>query len=112
MPSSSSSSSSLTPTLIALLILSTFVAIAVGLYFSPYKDDIRNFVLEKYFKAEAKAEEKALEKAGATKAEGFLKDRLKKNPVMGSEELEGVQAGLGEEAKSEGLGGKIGKAFD
>ena len=37
---------------------------------------------------------------------------MKKNPVMGSEELEGVQAGLGEEAKSEGLGGKIGKAFD
>ncbi len=35
-------------------------------------DDLIKFVMEKYLKAEATAEEKALEKAGETKAEGFL----------------------------------------
>ena len=39
---------------------------------SGYKDDVYRFIAEKYFKAEAKAEEKALEKAGSEKAEGFL----------------------------------------
>ena len=39
-------------------------------------DDVVKYVMEKYFKAEAKAEEKALEKAGATKAEGFLYDQF------------------------------------
>jgi len=35
----------------------------------------------------------------------MLKDQLKKNPVMGEDELEQVQEGLGKEATKEGLGG-------
>lgn len=55
-----------------LLLLTALAAIAGGIYLSGAGDDVTKWVMEKYFKAEAKAEEKALEKAGATKAEGFL----------------------------------------
>jgi hypothetical protein len=44
-----------------------------GLYFSGQADDLFAYFAKKYYKAEAKAEEKALEKAGTDKAEGFLK---------------------------------------
>ena len=69
---SNSSSSGMSGALIALIIFTTLTMIAGGIYMSGYADDVRNFLMEKFFKAEAKAEEKALEKAGATKAEGFL----------------------------------------
>jgi hypothetical protein len=36
-------------------------------------------------------------------------DQLKKNPVMGEDELEQVSGGLGKEAASEGLAGVSGK---
>ena len=68
----SSSSSGISGTLIILLVLTTLAAIAGGIYLSGAGDDVTKFIMEKYFKAEATAEEKALEKAGATKAEGFL----------------------------------------
>lgn len=35
-------------------------------------DDVVKFVMEKYFKAEAEAEEKVLEKSGEGMAEGFV----------------------------------------
>jgi hypothetical protein len=38
------------------------------------------YLAKKYFRAEAKAEEKALEKAGTEQAEGFLKGRSKTSP--------------------------------
>lgn len=60
---------------------------------------------KKFYKAEAKAEVKALEKAEGDQAEGFLKDQLKKNPIMGQTELNEVQSGLGNEAVQQGLGG-------
>ncbi len=122
--------------LIALIVLATIGAIAGGVYMFGQADDLIKFVMEKYFKAEATAEEKALEKAGATKAEGFLsvdgrlqpkfegyaadpqyrKDRLKQNPVVSNAELNQVSGGLGDEAAREygkrGLGKGIGQAFD
>ena len=58
--------------LIALIVLTTIGAVVVGVYMSPVGEDVTKWVMEKFFKAEAKAEEKALEKAGETKAEGFL----------------------------------------
>jgi len=73
MASDSSSSSSGMPSwLIALIVISTLAAVIIGVYMSPVKDDVEKFVMEKFFKAEAKAEEKALEQAGETQAEGFL----------------------------------------
>jgi hypothetical protein len=44
-----------------------------GLYFSGQADDLFAYFAKKYYKAEAKAEEKVLEKAGTDKAEGLLK---------------------------------------
>jgi hypothetical protein len=61
----------------ALTVVATIVtvlAIAVaGLYFSGQADDLFVYFAKKFYKAEAKAEEKALEKEGTDKAEGFLK---------------------------------------
>ena len=66
---SNSSSSGMSSAMTALILFTALVAIAGGIYMSGYADDVRNFLMEKFFKAEAKAEEKALEKAGATKEE-------------------------------------------
>ena len=55
-------------------IVITVLAIAVaGLYVSGQADDLFVYFAKKYYKAEAKAEEKVLEKAGMDKAEGLLK---------------------------------------
>jgi hypothetical protein len=57
---------------VALIV--TILALAVaGLYFSGQADDLFTYFAKKYYKAEAKAEGKALEKAGTDKVEGFLK---------------------------------------
>lgn len=72
MASDSSSSGGMSGLLIAFIVLATIGAIAGGVYMSGQADDVIKFVMEKYFKAEAKAEEKVLEKAGETQAEGFL----------------------------------------
>lgn len=90
-------------------ILATLI-VAGYFYFTGQADDVIQWIAEKYFKAEAKAEEKALEKAGETKAEGFLKERLKKNPVVSNEQLNEISGGLGDEAAKE-FGDGIGKAF-
>ena len=58
--------------LIALIVLTTIGATIVGVYMSPVGEDVTKWVMENFFKAEAKAEEKALEKASETQAEGFL----------------------------------------
>jgi len=76
-----------------------------ALYFSGYADDLFEHYLKRFYKAKAKAEVTALEKVGEGRAEGFLKDQLKKNPVMGEDELEQVSSGLGKEASMQGLGG-------
>jgi len=84
----------------------TILAVAVaGVYFSGYADDLFVDLAKKYYKAEAKAEAKAFEKAEGDQAKSFFKDQLKKNPVMGEGELEQVAPGLGSEAVQEGLGG-------
>ena len=72
MASDSSNSGGMSAWLIALIVLTTIGAVAIGVYMSPVGEDVTKWVMEKIFKAEAKAEEKALEKAGETKAEGFL----------------------------------------
>ena len=69
---SDSSSSGMPGWLIALTVLATIGAAIVGVYMSPVGEDVTKWVMEKFFKAEAKAEEKALEKASETQAEGFL----------------------------------------
>ncbi|CAF9928031.1 hypothetical protein IMSHALPRED_007360 [Imshaugia aleurites] len=108
------------PLLIISILLTVLAAVAGGVYMSGAADDVIKFVMEKYFKAEAKGEEKLLEKSGEGAAEGFLKDRLKKNPVVSNDELNQISSGLGDEAAKEfgknfgkgGLGSNIGKAFD
>jgi hypothetical protein len=62
--------SSLTIVAVIITVLATAIA---GLYFSGQADDLFVYLAKKYYKAEAKAEEKALEKAGTEKAETFLK---------------------------------------
>ena len=54
------------------MVSTTFLAIAAGIYFSGASDDVVQWMAERFFKAKAKAEEKALEHAGAEKAQGFL----------------------------------------
>lgn len=56
----------------ATILLTVLAAIAGAIYLSGTTDDVIKFVMEKYFKAEARTEEKMLEKAGETRAEGFL----------------------------------------
>jgi hypothetical protein len=59
-------------TIVAIIVTVLAMAVA-GLYFSGQADDLFVYFTKKFYKAEAKAEEKALEKAGTDKAEGFLK---------------------------------------
>jgi hypothetical protein len=61
-------------TVVAVIITVLAMAI-VGLYFSGQADDLFVYLAKKYYKAEAKAEEKALGKAGTDKAEAFLKGK-------------------------------------
>jgi len=72
---------------------------------------VYEWVAEKYFKAEAKAEMIALEKSGSKEAEGFLKEKLKGNPMadVGEGELDDIakgNSGLGKLAG--GAGSKLG----
>ena len=57
---------------VATSFLALLLALLAGVYFSPYKDDVTNYMAERFFKAKAKAEEKALEHTGEAKAEVFL----------------------------------------
>ncbi|MCJ1311853.1 hypothetical protein MMC25_005526 [Agyrium rufum] len=106
------SSYSFSYTTLTILIVISFLAGVGGLLFvtGAYKDVVE-YVGERYFKAKAKAEEKALEHAGETEAEGFLKDQLKKNPVVSNDELNAVSGGLGDEAAKEFGGESLGKVF-
>ncbi|KAL8711398.1 MAG: hypothetical protein Q9225_007134 [Loekoesia sp. 1 TL-2023] len=88
------------------IIVAVLSAIGAAVYMTDAGNDMVQWMAERFFKAKAKAEEKALEHAGAEKAQDFLKDQLKKNPVMSNEELDQIYGGLGEEAKEcEGKGG-------
>ena len=58
--------------LFVVIIATTFFALLTGLYVSGAANDLFDYVAVKFFKAKAKAEEKALEQAGEGKAEGFL----------------------------------------
>ena len=55
-----------------LSLLTALLGLAVGIYFSPYKDDIAKFMAERFFKAKAEAEKTALKAAGTEKAQSFL----------------------------------------
>jgi len=100
-----------TPTYMIVLIVFTFLAVALGgIYMSGVADDFIEDMAKKFFKAKAKAEEKALEHAGSEQAQGFLKDQLKKNPVVPAGELNEISSGLGDESVKEfGKGGGLGK---
>ena len=69
---SDSSSSGMPGGLIALIVLTTIGAAVIGVYMSPVGEDATKWVMERIFKAEARAEEKALQKTGETQAERFL----------------------------------------
>lgn len=64
-------------------------------------DDAIEYFTVKFFAAKAKAEEKALEHAGSEQAQGFLKEQLKRNPVVGKGELNEISSGLGDESVKE-----------
>ena len=70
--SSSTTSDGMSPLLIATIVLTLLAAIAGAVYMSGAADDMVHYAMEKYFKAEAKASEKVLEKSGEKYAEGFL----------------------------------------
>ncbi|KAL8825193.1 MAG: hypothetical protein Q9170_007892 [Blastenia crenularia] len=99
--------------LLLTLLLTLLSAILAVIYLTEAGNDMAQWAAERFFKAKAKAEEKALEHAGAEKAQDFLKDQLKKNPAVSNEELEQISGGLGEEAKEfegkGGLGAMLGK---
>ena len=60
-------------TTLTLASLAILLLVAAGLYFfTDTGKEVSEWVAEKYFKAEAHAAEKALEKTGSEKAEGFL----------------------------------------
>jgi len=90
----------------SLAVVVTVIAIVLaGIWFGGYADDVGEWWAKRYYKAKAAAEVKVLENAGSDQLQGALKDSLKKNPVMGEDELEQVSGGLGKEAAQEGLGG-------
>lgn len=70
--SSSSPHGSLDPYLIAAITATTVAALGVGVYISGAGDDVAQWIVERFFKAKARAEEKALEHVGAEKVQGFL----------------------------------------
>jgi len=86
-------------------IITTLAIIAAGVYFSGYGDDAAKWWAKRYYKAKAIAEVKVLENTSMGSVHGLVTDSLKKNPVMGEDELEQVSGGLGKEAAQQGLGG-------
>ncbi|KIX00685.1 uncharacterized protein Z518_09750 [Rhinocladiella mackenziei CBS 650.93] len=96
--------------LTSVAVVLTVIAVLVGtIWFAGYTDDLAEWWAKRYYKAKALAEAKGLQNAGSEKVERVMKDSLKKNPVMGEDELEQVSGGLGKEAVSEGPGGVDGK---
>ncbi|OCT52880.1 hypothetical protein CLCR_10719 [Cladophialophora carrionii] len=86
-------------------IVTAVAIVAASVYFSGYADDVAAWWAKRYYKAKAIAEVKVLENVGAEKVQGAVKDSLKKNPIMGEDELEQVSGGLGKEAVQQGIGG-------
>ncbi|KAH0845927.1 hypothetical protein FOPE_12583 [Fonsecaea pedrosoi] len=100
------------PTVLLLSVTGIFTFLAVvaaTVYFAGYSDDVAEWWAKRYYKAKAVAEVKLMENVGEDKVQGLVKDSLKKNPVMGKDELDQVSGGLGQEAVNEGLGGVSGK---
>ena len=60
------------PWLIGVIMFTTIMSIGAGIFFSGAGDDMAQWMFEKFFKAKAKAEEKALEHVGEEKAQSFL----------------------------------------
>lgn len=93
--------------LLIATIITLLAAIGAAICFTDADNEMVQWAAERFFKAKAKAEKKALQNAGSEKAQGFLKDQLKKNPVVSNDELNDIQGGLGDEA-AEQFGGKAG----
>ena len=62
----------MTPYIVVLAVITALAAVAGGIYLSGYGDDVATYIMERVFKAKAKAEEKALEHVGLEKAQAFL----------------------------------------
>lgn len=90
-------------------LVTVLALIAATVYFAGYADDVAEWWAKRYYEGKAVAEVKILEGVGEGKVEGALKNSLKKNPLMGEDELEQVSGGFGKEAVSEGFGGVSGK---
>jgi len=94
--------------LILTLIATLLLGAAIAVYTTEAGTDLMEWAGERFFKYKAKAEEKALEQAGEGQAREFLKDQLKKNPVMSTDELNSISGGLGDDAMKQFGGGKGG----
>jgi len=85
----------------AILGSTTFIvgvlAAAFALYMSGEMDNLVEWAGKKYFKAEAKAEEKAMEKMESDKAQNFLAGQLKKNPLVPEGEVDQLRQGFGKD---------------
>lgn len=58
--------------LILAAIVTVLAAVGAAVYMTDAGGDMAQWMAERFFKAKAKAEEKALEHAGSEKAQGFL----------------------------------------
>ena len=61
-----------TTTLVLLTVLTLVISLVAAVLLTDAGDDFKKYIIERFFKAKATAEEKALEKAGSEKAQGFL----------------------------------------
>ncbi|MCJ1405551.1 hypothetical protein MMC11_008779 [Xylographa trunciseda] len=99
---------STTAYVVLTLVFTLLLGAAVAVYMTDAGTDVMEWAGERFFKYKAKAEEKALEQAGEGQAREFLKDQLKKNPVVSTDELNSISGGLGDEAMKQFGGGKGG----
>ena len=72
MANDSSTASDMTPYIIVIVVITAIAAAAGGIYLSGYGEDVGKYIMERLFKAKAKAEEKALEHVGQEKAQSYL----------------------------------------
>ncbi|EHY58751.1 hypothetical protein HRR83_007476 [Exophiala dermatitidis] len=72
----------------SLGVIFTFLLLAAaGLYFAGYADDVGEWFAKRYYKGKGIAQAKVLEHSGSEKLQSMARDSLKKNPVMGEEDV-------------------------
>jgi len=89
---------------VATFVFGVVLAGAFTMHMAGTLDPVIEWFTEKFLKAEARVEEKALEQAGSEKAQSILKERLENNPVVPNDEINEFSQGL--------KFSEIGKKFD